>query len=63
MGENFLIRGHLFVKGVPYFAKSGPNRVYLKSALKMAVIFALAKNKAVIKVFEVLCGRDLFVYG
>ena len=26
--------------------KSGLNSVYLKSALKMAVIFALAKNKA-----------------
>ena len=45
MGGNFLFRGPLFVKGVPYFAKSGLNRVYLKSALKIAVIFALAKSK------------------
>ena len=44
-GNLFLFRENLFVKGSPSPSKSGLNRVYLKSALKIAVIFALAKSK------------------
>ena len=44
-GNLFLFRENLFVKGSPSPSKSGLNRVYLKSALKMAVIFAWAKSK------------------
>ena len=47
----FLFWENLFVKGSPSPSKSGPNSVYLKSALKMVVIFALDKIKTCNKSF------------